>query len=117
MIISHILDTASAAPPQMFLSLSPLGDRQLSLKSQTPPKKRYSMLMVRLHRHLLPPTHTLSAGIYRVQFETATYFQTKSTEGPMPYVDIVFTVSDKSSTTTFLAPDANGYTIHREVNR
>jgi 5-hydroxyisourate hydrolase len=65
-------------------------------------------------KHLLPPTQPLQAGIYRVHFETAAYFERNRLEGLYPYVDIIFTVSDKEQHYHIpLLLTANSYTTYR----
>ncbi len=65
-------------------------------------------------KHLLPPTRPLQSGIYRVHFETAAYYQRNQLEGLYPYVEIIFTVSDKEQHYHVpLLLTANGYTTYR----
>jgi 5-hydroxyisourate hydrolase len=45
---------------------------------------------------LLSPDHKLSAGIYRLTFDTQKYFAAQSIEGFYPHVQITFEVKDGS---------------------
>jgi 5-hydroxyisourate hydrolase len=45
-------------------------------------------------RALLPDGAALTAGIYRLTFDTATYFRAQGTTGFYPSVPVVFEVSD-----------------------
>jgi 5-hydroxyisourate hydrolase len=65
-------------------------------------------------KHLLPSTHTLQSGIYRIHFETGSYYKQHDLEGLYPYVEIVFSVADPRQ--HFHIPlllTANGYTTYR----
>ena len=63
---------------------------------------------------LLPTDVILSAGIYRVYFETQKYYSSNNEQGFYPYVDIVFEVDD--SGTHYHIPlllTAFGYSTYR----
>jgi len=61
-----------------------------------------------------PAGMELQARIYRVHFETNVYFERNRVEGLYPYVQIVFTVSDKEQHYHIpLLLTANGYTTYR----
>lgn len=65
-------------------------------------------------KHLLPAEQPLVPGVYRVRFDTATYYDRQNVAGLYPYVEIVFTVS--SSEQHYHIPlllTANGYTTYR----
>jgi 5-hydroxyisourate hydrolase len=65
-------------------------------------------------KHLLSPTQPLQPGVYRIRFETTTYFERNRMEGLYPYVEIVFTVSDEKQHYHIpLLLTANGYTTYR----
>jgi len=65
-------------------------------------------------KNLLPPTQPLQPGTYRIHFEIAAYFERKRLQGLYPYVEIVFTVSDKEQHYHIpLLLTANGYTTYR----
>jgi 5-hydroxyisourate hydrolase len=65
-------------------------------------------------KHLLPPTQPLQHGVYRIHFETAAYFEGNRLKGLYPYVEIIFTVSDKEQHYHIpLLLTANGYTTYR----
>jgi 5-hydroxyisourate hydrolase len=62
----------------------------------------------------LLPSEELLPGIYRLVFDTASYFRTASVEGLYPVVEITFHVRDGES--HFHIPlllTANGYTTYR----
>lgn len=63
---------------------------------------------------LLPETHVLSAGLYRLIFETESYFAAQRTQGLYPRVEIIFRV--RPGETHFHIPlllSPNGYTTYR----
>jgi len=65
-------------------------------------------------KHLLPVTHALQPGMYRVHFQTAVYYKRNHLEGLYPYVEIVFTVSEGQQHYHIpLLLTANGYTTYR----
>ena len=65
-------------------------------------------------KYLLPATHTLQSGIYRVRFETAAYYRRHQLDGLYPYIEIVFTVMDCEQHYHIpLLLTANGYTTYR----
>jgi 5-hydroxyisourate hydrolase len=65
-------------------------------------------------KHLLPPTHALRPGMYRVHFETAVYYKRNLLDGLYPYVEIIFAVSDGEQHYHIpLLLTANGYSTYR----
>ena len=63
---------------------------------------------------LLPQGDDLSGGIYRIVFDTASYFSTKSFDAIYPVVEVTFRVKDGEShfhIPLLLSP--NGYTTYR----
>jgi 5-hydroxyisourate hydrolase len=65
-------------------------------------------------KQLLPPTHTLKQGSYRIHFETAVYYRSHHLAGLYPYVEIVFAVVDAAQHYHIpLLLTANGYTTYR----
>jgi 5-hydroxyisourate hydrolase len=108
-ISTHILDTAlgrPAAEVPVTLSFTANGSWSLINEAVTDADGRC--------KHLLSPTQTLRAGIYRVHFETAVYFERNRLQGLYPYVEIVFTVLDKEQHYHIpLLLTANGYTTYR----
>jgi len=48
-------------------------------------------------RDLFPPDADLSAGIYRLVFDTETYFARRQIEGFYPQITVAFTVRDAQS--------------------
>ena len=108
-ISTHILDTAlgrPAAEVPVTLAVMANGSWSLINDAVTDADGRC--------KQLLPPTPPLQAGIYRVHFETAAYFERNRVEGLYPYVEIVFAVSDKEQHYHIpLLLTANGYTTYR----
>ncbi len=65
-------------------------------------------------RQLLPENVALQAGLYRVRFETAAYYQSQHLAGLYPYVEIAFEVRDSQGHYHIpLLLTANGYTTYR----
>jgi 5-hydroxyisourate hydrolase len=65
-------------------------------------------------KHLLPEASSLAAGLYRVRFDTAAYYEAQGLEGLYPYVDVVFEVKlDQRHYHIPLLLTANGYTTYR----
>ena len=65
-------------------------------------------------KHLSPPTQPLQAGVYRIHFATAVYFERNRLQGLYPYIEIVFAVSDEKQHYHIpLLLTANGYTTYR----
>ncbi len=65
-------------------------------------------------RQLLPENVALQAGLYRVRFETAAYYESQHLAGLYPYVEIAFEVRDSQGHYHIpLLLTANGYTTYR----
>jgi 5-hydroxyisourate hydrolase len=65
-------------------------------------------------KSLLPDTHPLEPGTYRIHFETSAYYNQNNLEGLYPYVEVVFTVSEGERHYHIpLLLTANGYTTYR----
>jgi 5-hydroxyisourate hydrolase len=65
-------------------------------------------------KDLLPSTRALLPGMYRLRFETTSYYKRNQLEGLYPYVEIVFTVSAVQQHYHIpLLLAANGYTTYR----
>jgi 5-hydroxyisourate hydrolase len=65
-------------------------------------------------RGLLPEGAALDVGLYRVRFETATYYAAQHLAGLYPYVEIAFSVNDEQGHYHIpLLLTANGYTTYR----
>ncbi len=63
---------------------------------------------------LLPETEDLSPGLYRLAFDTASYYASQKTDGLYPVVEITFRVRKGES--EFHIPlllNPNGYTTYR----
>jgi 5-hydroxyisourate hydrolase len=108
-ISTHILDTALGRPATgvpITLAFMTNGVWSLINDAVTDADGRC--------KHLLPSTHTLQPGVYRIHFETATYYKRNRLEGLYPYVEIVFTVLEGEQHYHIpLLLTANGYTTYR----
>jgi len=108
-VSTHILDTALGRPAaEVPVTLDFMANGAWSLINQTVTDADGRC------KHLLPPTHPLQRGTYRIHFETAAYFERNRLQGLYPYVEIVFVVSDKEQHYHIpLLLTANGYTTYR----
>jgi 5-hydroxyisourate hydrolase len=108
-ISTHILDTALGRPATevpITLAFMTNGVWSLINDAVTDADGRC--------KHLLPSTHTLRPGVYRIHFETAAYYKRNRLEGLYPYIEIVFTVLDGDQHYHIpLLLTANGYTTYR----
>ena len=91
-ISTHVLDTslgrpAARVPVTLELAASE-GHWKLLGKGATDSDGRIA--------NLLPPDLPLAEGTYRLQFDTAAYFRTRSEPGFYPSVSVVFVVRDTS---------------------
>jgi 5-hydroxyisourate hydrolase len=109
-ISTHILDTARGMPakdvPVQLEWLEPAGSWRLLAAGRTDRDGRCS--------DLLPEDAPLSPGIYRLAFDTASYYAAQKVEGLYPVVQITFLVRDGE--THFHIPlllTQNGYTTYR----
>jgi len=107
-ISTHILDLALGKPAS---------DVPVRLERQEPSGWR---LLASAHTdrdgrsQLLPDGEDMSAGSYRLIFDTASYFAAQKTEALYPIVEVTFRVRDGES--QFHIPlllSANGYTTYR----
>jgi len=65
-------------------------------------------------KNLMPDGFTLATGIYRLKFDTASYFRAYNLEGFYPEVTVIFEVRDRSQhyhVPLLLSP--NGYSTYR----
>jgi 5-hydroxyisourate hydrolase len=109
-ISTHVLDTAKGKPAagmQVRLELQDAsGKWSLVASGKTDQDGRCAQL--------LPENKTLAEGVYRLTFETATYFATCGVDGLYPTVEISFRVRNGEShlhIPLLLSP--NGYTTYR----
>jgi len=109
-ISTHVLDTARGKPasgiPVRLQRESGGGNWQLIGSGQTNEDGRCAQL--------LPEPAALSAGTYRLVFDTAKYFALNKIDGLYPLVEIAFSVRDGEShfhVPLLLSP--NGYTTYR----
>jgi 5-hydroxyisourate hydrolase len=109
-ISTHVLDTA-LGQPAVGVSVrlehrETHGDWEVLGSSQTDGDGRCPQL--------LPEPHVLHEGLYRLSFDTATYYAQQSTKGLYPVVEITFVV--RSGESHFHIPlllSPNGYTTYR----
>jgi 5-hydroxyisourate hydrolase len=108
-ISTHILDTTAGCPAaEVPVTLARMADGVWALINDA-----ITDLDGRC-KHLLPADQALHVGMYRIRFETETYFRRNHFEGLYPYVEIVFKVSSAERhyhIPLLLTP--NGYTTYR----
>jgi len=109
-IATHVLDTAKGSPAAgvpVRLDRQDISGKWISLGSaQTDHDGRCA--------ELLPAGAMLNEGVYRLTFDTATYFAACGVEGLYPVVEILFRI--KSGESHFHIPlllSPNGYTTYR----
>lgn len=88
-ISTHVLDTAVGKPAAgVPVSLETAGTSTCELLSRalTDANGRVPAL--------LPAGHELAAGLYRLTFDTGTYYRTSNVDGFFPEVAILFEVRD-----------------------
>jgi len=108
-ITTHVLDTSKGLPAEgIAIKLFQQTENQWSeiASGATNSDGRIS--------DLLPADQRLSAGIYRMNFNTADYFSAQNEQGFYPYVDIVFEL--KADATHYHIPlllSAFGYSTYR----
>jgi 5-hydroxyisourate hydrolase len=115
-VSTHILDTALGRPAaDVPVSLSRRDKEQWVVLSEPNLKTDADGRA----RQLLPEGATLAAGLYRVRFETAAYYEAQRIAGLYPYVEIAFEVRDAGEQAERqhhhipLLLTANGYTTYR----
>ena len=109
-ISTHVLDTAQGAParsvPVRLERQEPSGDWRLVGSARTDPDGRCVQL--------LPEGAAVSAGIYRLTFDTASYYAAQKIVGLYPLVQITFVA--KEGEEQFHIPlllSPHGYTTYR----
>lgn len=108
-ITTHVLDTSRGRPAAqvpVFLEIS-VGDNQwkeIGLSSTDNDGRA---------RDLLPEGDVLEKGIYRISFDTATYFKLQDIEGFYPSVSIVFKVANDEHYHVPLLLNPYGYSTYR----
>ena len=88
-ITTHVLDTSLGKPAAgvaVKLEMQGAGGWQTIASATTNAEGRAE--------ELLPRGATLTAGTYRLWFDTAEYFRARGVESFYPHVEIVFTVQD-----------------------
>jgi 5-hydroxyisourate hydrolase len=108
-ISTHILDLNRGKPAS---------DVPVRLERQDAPDNWFPISSARTDRDgrcgQLLPNEDLTPGVYRLAFDTASYYQANNVEGLYPVVEIIFLVRDGES--HFHIPlllTANGYTTYR----
>ncbi|WP_433973656.1 hydroxyisourate hydrolase [Tunturiibacter lichenicola] len=108
-ISTHLLDTALGRPAAGV----PIALARMSNNEWSPINDATTDQDGRC-KYLLPATHTLQSGTYRVRFETAAYYRQHQLDGLYPYIEIVFSVTDCEQHYHIpLLLTANGYTTYR----
>jgi 5-hydroxyisourate hydrolase len=109
-ITTHVLDTAQGRPagdvPVRLEWREATGEWLLLGSSRTDRDGRCGQLV--------PDDKVLSAGLYRLAFDTASYFAAQKIDGLYPLVEVTFQVRDGEShlhIPLLLSP--NGYTTYR----
>jgi len=109
-ISTHVLDTAKGKPapgvPVRLEFQDSSGKWSLLGSAKTDQDGRCAQL--------LPENKTLAEGVYRLAFDTATYFAASGENGLYPAVEILFRVRNGEShfhIPLLLSP--NGYTTYR----
>jgi 5-hydroxyisourate hydrolase len=109
-ISTHVLDTVRGKPAK---------DVPVQLEKQNSSRDWRLLTSARTDQdgrcpQLLPEGEDLSAGIYRVSFDTESYYATQKIETLYPVVEVTFQVQDGEShfhVPLLLSP--NGYTTYR----
>jgi 5-hydroxyisourate hydrolase len=109
-VSTHVLDTARGKPaegvPVRLERKEASGDWAALASAQTDQDGRCGQL--------LPGDQRLSAGLYRLTFDTGSYFSAQNVSGLYPLVEITFQV--REGETRFHIPlllSPNGYTTYR----
>ncbi|MFZ0796451.1 MAG: hydroxyisourate hydrolase [Terriglobales bacterium] len=109
-ISTHVLDTTQGQPakdvPVRLERQDATGNWWLLASARTDQDGRCAQL--------LPENEALAPGVYRLGFETATYFAACKLDGLYPSVEIIFQVRDGEQ--HFHIPlllNPNGYTTYR----
>ena len=109
-ISTHVLDVAQGKPakdvPVRLDRQESSGEWRVLASSRTDGDGRCPQL--------LPEDEVLSAGTYRLAFDTATYYRHQKSEGLYPVVEITFEAREGQShfhIPLLLSP--NGYTTYR----
>jgi 5-hydroxyisourate hydrolase len=109
-VSTHVLDTARGKPaagvPVRLDQQDSSGQWSTISAAQTDQDGRWAQLVT--------DRATLAEGVYRLTFDTASYFAASKQEGLYPAVEITFRVrSDESHYHIPLLLSANGYTTYR----
>jgi 5-hydroxyisourate hydrolase len=109
-ISTHVLDTVHGKPatdvPVRLEKQNAPGDWRVLASARTDQDGRCPQL--------LPEGEDLSAGVYRLIFDTGSYFAQQKTDALYPLVEVAFQVRDGEShfhIPLLLSP--NGYTTYR----
>jgi len=108
-ISTHVLDLATGRPAAaLAVTLSRLIEETWSVLYVTATDNNGRVTT------LLPESYSLSPGVYRIQFDTSSYFAQRRAACLYPYVEITFEVRDAAEHYHLpLLLTANGYTTYR----
>ncbi len=110
-ITTHILDTANGVPAggvPVVLELEVNNEFKEIGAGITDSDGRV--------KNLLHDSHSLSAGIYRINFETKKYFDKLGAKSFYPYAQIVFEIDEKQTNQHYHVPlllSGYGYSTYR----
>ena len=108
-VSTHILDTGSGRPAAgvaVTLEVHHCGAWTTLQTAQTDVDGRCSKL--------LPEDKVLEIAVYRIRFDTGSYYVASNVDGLYPQVDVTFTVTDAAMHYHIpLLLTANGYTTYR----
>ena len=92
-ITTHVLDTSRGGPasgvPVVLEVIGPRDEWQEIGRGVTDADGRLKTLM--------PAADALTAGVYRLVFDTRSYFEDQRTRGFYPHVTVVFEVADENA--------------------
>ena len=92
MITTHILDTSIGRPASGVTVLLEIQKEEANWallgKGETDADGRV--------REIVPKDHVITAGVYRLTFDTASYFASRKVESFYPEVSVIFTVREAS---------------------
>ena len=117
-ITTHILDTSRGKPAAqvpVFLEIS-IGDnqwKQIGLGSTDNDGRLKNLLLGDKDGNQVTENSVLEEGIYRISFDTATYFKLQDIEGFYPSVSIVFKVAKDEHYHVPLLLNPYGYSTYR----
>ena len=107
-ITTHVLDTSKGSPARgISIILEGLnGGEWLEIAKGTTNNDGRAA-------DLLAKEKVLEKGVYRITFDTASYFKANGTKGFYPYVSIVFEIEDAAHYHVPLLLNPYGYSTYR----